>query len=115
MTREEGKTHPEAKGEVRRSINNCRYFAGEDRCHRSWREYSAVSGSRYTHSDRDTDDGSAEVIIGYGRGEKINARHALAGFFCRQPRRRIRFIRGSAPFCPACARAGRQARDHPGP
>src|SRR5215472_16594072 len=29
MTREEGKTLPEAKGEVRRSINIFRYFAGE--------------------------------------------------------------------------------------
>jgi len=29
MTREEGKTLPEAKGEVRRSINILRYFAGE--------------------------------------------------------------------------------------
>jgi acyl-CoA reductase-like NAD-dependent aldehyde dehydrogenase len=29
MTREEGKTFPEAKGEVRRSINIFRYFAGE--------------------------------------------------------------------------------------
>jgi aldehyde dehydrogenase (NAD+) len=29
MTREEGKTWPEAKGEVRRSINIFRYFAGE--------------------------------------------------------------------------------------
>ena len=29
MTREEGKTYPEAKGEVRRSINILRYFAGE--------------------------------------------------------------------------------------
>src|SRR5271155_109343 len=29
MTREEGKTFPEAKGEVRRSINILRYFAGE--------------------------------------------------------------------------------------
>ncbi|HUB33096.1 MAG TPA: aldehyde dehydrogenase family protein [Bryobacteraceae bacterium] len=29
MTREEGKTLPEAKGEVRRSINIMRYFAGE--------------------------------------------------------------------------------------
>ncbi len=29
MTREEGKTYPEAKGEVRRSINIFRYFAGE--------------------------------------------------------------------------------------
>jgi alpha-ketoglutaric semialdehyde dehydrogenase len=29
MTREEGKTLAEAKGEVRRSINICRYFAGE--------------------------------------------------------------------------------------
>ena len=33
MTREEGKTLPEAKGEVRRSINIFRYFAGEgSRC-----------------------------------------------------------------------------------
>ena len=29
MTREEGKTLPEAKGEVRRAINIFRYFAGE--------------------------------------------------------------------------------------
>ena len=29
MTREEGKTLPESKGEVRRSINIFRYFAGE--------------------------------------------------------------------------------------
>src|SRR5947209_18248464 len=29
MTREEGKTLPESKGEVRRSINILRYFAGE--------------------------------------------------------------------------------------
>src|ERR1039458_771029 len=29
MTREEGKTLPEAKGEVRRAINILRYFAGE--------------------------------------------------------------------------------------
>ncbi|MEJ7605401.1 MAG: aldehyde dehydrogenase family protein [Bryobacteraceae bacterium] len=29
MTREEGKTFPEAKGEVRRAINIFRYFAGE--------------------------------------------------------------------------------------
>src|SRR5580692_6608216 len=29
MTREEGKTYPEAKGEVRRAINILRYFAGE--------------------------------------------------------------------------------------
>src|SRR5687768_8934929 len=29
MTREEGKTLPEAKGEVRRTINILRYFAGE--------------------------------------------------------------------------------------
>jgi aldehyde dehydrogenase (NAD+) len=29
MTREEGKTFPEAKGEVRRAINILRYFAGE--------------------------------------------------------------------------------------
>src|SRR5215210_4096314 len=29
MTREEGKTFPEAKGEVRRTINILRYFAGE--------------------------------------------------------------------------------------
>src|ERR1035438_8100201 len=30
MTREEGKTLPEAKGEVRRAINIFRYFAGEE-------------------------------------------------------------------------------------
>jgi aldehyde dehydrogenase (NAD+) len=29
MTREEGKTHPEAKGEVMRTINILRYFGGE--------------------------------------------------------------------------------------
>jgi aldehyde dehydrogenase (NAD+) len=29
MTREEGKTLPEAKGEVRRAINILRYFGGE--------------------------------------------------------------------------------------
>ncbi len=29
MTREEGKTLPEAKGEVRRAINIFRYFGGE--------------------------------------------------------------------------------------
>ena len=33
MTREEGKTLPEAKGEVRRAINIFRYFAGEGARH----------------------------------------------------------------------------------
>ena len=33
MTREEGKTLPEAKGEVRRAINIFRYFAGEGSRH----------------------------------------------------------------------------------
>jgi aldehyde dehydrogenase (NAD+) len=84
MTREEGKTLPEAKGEVRRAINIFRYFGGEGSRLDSQADWRGRPGHalEFPHSDPGMEDRSGAHLRQYAGREACVRFAALLLAYC---------------------------------